>query len=281
MRARIAVAVIAVLAGVGLLAGLSTAQAPTPTITVTLGPNFAISLVGAEAPAAGPTRFEVRAQGRRPSTFNLIALRPGQTLATLRQAALRSRRTPTPVKRVGTFEAGGSATGAAPYVTTVDLRSGVTYVGVTGGEDPRTFRYAQFTVGGTASGAVRPTPAATVGLYDYAFGMPSTLPRRGTVRFENRGERLHIAVAFPLRRGASRVAAVRAFLRNDERRIGRLIDERGITDPVSILSGGAVNDVEVNFPRTGNYVMVCFLQDGERGNPEHNTLGMVKPFRVR
>jgi hypothetical protein len=90
-----------------------------------------------------------------------------------------------------------------------------------------------------------------------------------------------MAVAFPLRRGASRVAAVRAFLRGDERRVGRLIDERGITEPVGFVSGGAVNDVEVNFPRAGNYVMVCFVSDGERGNPEHNTLGMVTPFRVR
>lgn len=281
MRARIVIVVLTIFAGAGLLAGLSAAQAPPPTITVTLGPGSAITLAGAEAPAAGPTRFEVRARGRRPSTFSLLALRPGQTLATLRQAALRSRRTPTPVKRVATFEASGSATGAAPYATTVDLRPGVTYVAVSGGENPRSLRFAQFTVGGTASGAVRPTPAATVGLYDYAFGLPSTLPRRGTVRFENRGDRLHIAVAFPLKRGASRVAAVRAFQRNDERRIGQLIDARGITEPVGIVSGGAVNDVEVNFPRAGNYVMVCFLEDGERGNPPHNTLGMVTPFRVR
>ncbi len=280
MRVRIIVAVLAVLAGAGLLAGLSAAQAPPPTITVTLGAGSAVTLAGAEAPAAGPTRFEVRAEGRRPSPFNLLALRPGETEATLRQAVLRAGRTPTAVKRVAIFELSGSATGAAPYVTTVDLKPGVTYVALTG-HDPRRFRYTQFTVAGTASGAVRPTPAATVGLYDYAFGMPSTLPRRGTVRFENRGDRLHIAVAFPLRRGASRVAAVRAFLRNDERRIGRLIDERGITEPVGIVSGGAVNDVEVNFPRAGNYVMVCFLEDGERGAPPHNTLGMVTPFRVR
>jgi hypothetical protein len=236
--------------------------------------------VGAAAPAAGPTRFEVRARGRRPLPFNLVALRPGQTVATLRQAVLRSPTTPTAVKRVATFETSGSATGAAPYVTTVDLKPGVTYVAVTG-EDPRRFRYTQFTVGGTASGAVRPTPAAVVGMYDYAFGMPQTLPRRGTVRFENRGDRLHFALAFPLRRGASRVAAVRAFLRNDERRVRGLIDERGITEGMGVVSGGAVNDRELSFPRAGNYVMVCFIEDGERGNPEHNTLGMVTPFRVR
>jgi hypothetical protein len=281
VRAGVLIASLSVLAGAGLLTGLSAAQAPTPTVTVTLGPGSGITVAGAEALAAGPTRFEVRGQGRRSSNFGLVALRPGQTLATLRQAVARSQRSPTPVKRVATFEASGSATGAAPYVTTVDLKPGVTYVAANVGERPQAFRYAEFTVGTTPSGAVRPAPAATVGLYDYAFGMPSTLPRRGTVRFENRGDRLHIAVAFPLRRGASRVAAVRAMLRNDFRRAGRLIDERGITEPVGIISGGAVNDVEVNFPRAGNYVMVCFIEDGERGNPPHNSLGMVTPFRVR
>lgn len=280
MRVRVLTALLAIVAAGGLLASLSAAQAPAPTVTVTLGAGSAVTLAGTEALAAGPTRFEVRARGRRPAAFNLVALRPGQTLATLRQAVLRAGRTPTAVKRVATFELSGSATGAAPYVTTVDLKPGVTYVALTG-EDPRRFRYTQLTVGATPSGAVRPAPAATVGMYDYAFGMPSTLPRRGTVRFENRGERLHIAVALPLRRGASRVSAVRALLRGDERRARRLIDERGVTEPVGLVSGGAVNDVEVNFPRAGNYVMVCFISDGERGNPEHNTIGMVTPFRVR
>ncbi len=284
MRVRVVVASLCILVAGGLVASLSIAQAPTPpapipAVVVTLGPGNAVSIAGAEALGGGPTRFELRARGRRPSPFNLVALRSGQTIATLRQAVLGSR-SPTGVKRVATFEAGGTVTRAAPYATTVDLKPGVTYVAVTGG-DPRRFRYTQISVGGTPSGAVRPTPVATVGMYDYAFGMPNTLPRRGTVRFENRGDRLHFALAFPLRRGASRVAAVRALLRNDERRARRLIDERGATELVNYVSGGAVNDVEVKFPRAGNYVMVCFVEDGERGNPEHNTLGMVTPFRVR
>lgn len=111
--------------------------------------------------------------------------------------------------------------------------------------------------------------------------MPATLPRRGTVRFENRGERLHIAVAFALRRGASRADAIRAALRDREERLTRLTDVRRVTEPQGIVSPGAVNDVEVNFPKAGNYVMVCFISDGERRDPPHNTIGMVTPFRVR
>jgi hypothetical protein len=42
-----------------------------------------------------------------------------------------------------------------------------------------------------------------------------------------------------------------------------------------------VNDVEVEFPRAGHYVFVCFIRAGEPGDPPHNRIGMVKPLRVR
>jgi hypothetical protein len=137
-----------------------------------------------------------------------------------------------------------------------------------------------FVVGSEANEATAPAPDVIVDLFDYAFAMPDVLPRNGTIRFENRGERLHIAVAFPVRQGRSRVAAVRAFLRNDERAIGRLTDQRRAFEPLGLVSSETTNDVELRFPRPGNWVFVCFVSDGEQGNPEHNTLGMVKAFRV-
>jgi hypothetical protein len=145
----------------------------------------------------------------------------------------------------------------------------------------RNARFATFATGATPTTAVRPVPAATVGIYDYAYGMPSTLPRRGIVRFENRGERIHQAAAFPIRRGASRTAAVRAVLRNQERRFGRFFVERLFLEPLGVVGPGTVNDVEVAFPRAGNWVFVCFISDGEPGNPSHFTIGMVKSFAVR
>ena len=101
------------------------------------------------------------------------------------------------------------------------------------------------------------------------------------MRFENRGQRLHIAIAFPLRRGASRPAAVQALLRNQERRFGRLVDFRRTRELLGVVSPGTVNDVEVNLPRRGNWVLACFIEDGERGDPVHSSLGMAKAFAVR
>ena len=280
MRVRLVVAVLTILAGAGLLAGLSAAQAPPPTVTVTLGSGSAVSVAGVEALGPGPTRIEARGPARRPASFSLVALRPGQTLQSLQQAVRRARG-PADLKSVASFEASGPGGGGATFATTVDLRAGTTYVVINVSGEPRNFRYAQFTVGDQPTGAVRPQPAATVGLYDYAFGMPSTLPRRGTVRFENRGDRLHFGIAYRLRRAAYRTAAVRALLDEDERRLVRLTVERDTREVIGVVSPGTVNDVEVDLPRAGHYVMVCYVSDGEPGRPSHNRLGMVTPFRVR
>jgi hypothetical protein len=153
-------------------------------VTVTLGPGCAVGVAGADALPAGATRIEVRGPARRPGFFALVALRPGQTLDTFRRAVTRFGHAPARLERVASFEAGGSAGGGSTHATTVELRAGTTYVVANTSGEPRAFRYASFTVGATAGGAVRPVPAATVGLYDYVFGVPSTLPRRGTVRFE-------------------------------------------------------------------------------------------------
>jgi hypothetical protein len=90
-----------------------------------------------------------------------------------------------------------------------------------------------------------------------------------------------MAVAYPLRRGTSRAAAVQAVLRNGQQRFfGRLVNQRRALEPLGPVSSGTVNDVEVAFGRRGNWV-VCFIGDGERGNPSHFALGMVKAFTVR
>jgi hypothetical protein len=280
MRRVVAFAVSAVLAGAVIPLAVGGAQAPPPTVTITVGPK-SVSVSGAENLSAGPTRIEFRTTSDAQLEGVLTALRPGRTVADLRRAIPRAERGPTPVKSVVTFEASGAPRPNAPYATTIDLRPGVTYAAANIAERTADTRLASFTVAGTTGSATRPTPAATVDLHDYAFGMPATLPRDGVVRFRNLGERLHIAVAFPVRRGRSRVAAVRALLRNQERRLGRLTNVRQAMEPLGVVSGGTVNDVELRFPRAGNWVFACFIEDGERGNPGHNSLGMVKAFRVR
>jgi hypothetical protein len=278
---RVTLATSGLIALSGVIAATVTGQAPTPTITITVGPQ-SVSVAGADNLPAGPTRVEIRTAARRTELEGvLIALRPGRTVEDVRRALPSAQDSPVPIKRLATFEAGGTPTRTRSYVTTIDLRAGVTYAAANVGQNIRNTRLSTFTVGSAEGGSARPAPAATVAIHDYAFGMPATLPRSGTVRFENRGDRLHFAAAFPLRKGASRVAAVRALMRNQEDRLARLVDFGGGTGLVGAVSPGTVNDVEVRFNRPGNWLLACFIQDGERGNPSHNTLGMAKAFTVR
>jgi len=280
MRRRVVLATLSLLIVGAVSAALVTAQVAPPTVEVRLG-NQAIGLTGAEGAAAGPTRIEFRNPSRRaPAEAGLVALRPGQTVQDFQRALRRATRGPTPLKRVVTFEAGGQVAPGGTYATTIDLRPGTTYVAIRVGEDASRSAIGTFTTGTAQNGATRPDPVAEVHLHDYAFGMPATLPRRGTLRFSHMGERLHIAVVAPLRRGANRTAALRAVIRNQERRVGRLLDFRRATELLGLVSGGTVNDVEYEL-RPGTYLMICFIGDGEPGNPGHNEIGMVKAFRVR
>jgi hypothetical protein len=259
-------------------AAVVSAQEPPPTVTITVGPR-SVSVAGAENLSAGPTRIEIRGNPRIEGI--LAALKPGRTLQELRRALPRAQNGPGPLKPIVSFEATGAPPRGGAYATTIDLRPGVTYVAGNVPPRIRNVRFATFTVGTTTSTAVRPTPVATVGVYDYAYGMPSVLPRSGVIRFENRGERLHIAIAFPIRRARDSTRAVRALLRNQERRFNRLIVGRRAFEALGVVSPGTVNDVEVNFGRPGRWVFTCFVEDGEPGSPPHYTIGMVKPFRVR
>jgi hypothetical protein len=231
---------------------------------------------------AGPTRIEFRNTSRgKPAEATLVALKEGVTLTRFRAALRRANRGPAPLTTVATFEAGASVAPGGRYATTVDLKPNTTYVAANATDDATKSPLDTFTTSQQAGAGTRPEVDATVDLFDFAFGMPSTLPRNGTVRFENRGERLHIAVAIPVRGGQSRVAAARAFIAGNERRAGRLTDQRRSVEALGIVSGETTNDVELRFPKKGDWLFVCFISDGERGNPSHNTLGMVKAFSVR
>jgi hypothetical protein len=265
-----------------LSATAAAAQAPPPpNVVATVSPQ-AVTLQGAEALPAGPTRFEIRNSARRrEADVNIVALNPGVTVDAFRAALTRGGENPRPFKRILSFEANGIAPPGGSYATTINLKPGLTYVVLNAQRRLGSSPIATFTVGQQPSGAVAPAPAATVGLVDYAFRAPATLPRRGVVRFENRGKRLHIAVAIRARPGVRPRRLVRLLQSRSgsERQLERLA--AGFAQPLGLVSGGTVNDVEVNFPRSGNWVLACFIEDGRRGNPPHNLLGMVRSVRVR
>jgi hypothetical protein len=162
---------------------------------------------------------------------------------------------------------------------TFRLKPGLTYVMVSepdseGNNPPASRGISTFTTSGQASGATAPAPDATVRMVDLRFRGSTTLPRRGVVRFENFGGVPHIVVAFPLRPRVTTPQFGRALRNNDERALGRLLAGQPLGLQTLISGGGAANDQQVSFSRTGRWGLVCFFN-------EHNRLGMYRIVRVR
>ena len=263
------VVLIAAVLGLSLVAvGVGAAQAP-PTVTVTV--TESTLTVGATAPLpAGPTRFEIVKSSDGPAEVSIGALRSGVTLAAF-STALRS--SPDAAIEMVHIDGGASLSpGQERRVVTMNLRPSSTYVAVnTAGENPQ---ITPFSTSDQANGASPPAADARVRIIDLRFLGAKTLPRNGVVRFENAGWAPHFALAVPLRRNAKQRAIVRAFRRNAERPLARLVDFSRSLEVQSLITRGAVNYNEVRFPRRGRYVMVCFFEG-------HNSQGMYKFVRVR
>ena len=268
---RIAVLIVAV-AGLSLVAvSAGAAQAP-PTVTVTAAESTLT--VGATGPlAAGPTRFEiVNSSGGAPE-IAVAALRPGVTLADF-SAALRSN--PDAAIEMIHLDGGASfAPGQDRRVVTMNLRPSSTYVAVNiEGDNSQQWEITPFSTSGQANGASPPSAGARVRMIDLRFLGARTLPRNGVVRFENSGWAPHFALAAPLRGNARQRAVARALRGNRQRQLERLLDFSRSLEIQSLITRGAVNYNQIQFPRRGRYVMVCFFEG-------HNAQGMFKFVRVR
>jgi hypothetical protein len=265
---RVAVFIAAVLGLSLLAAGVGAAQAP-PTVTVTV--TGSSLTVGATGPLpAGPTRFEFVNTGSGAPELAIGALRPGVTVAAF-TAALQGN--PDAAIEMVHIDGGASfSSGQDRRVVTMNLRPSSTYVAVNiAGENPQ---ITPFSTSDQANGASPPAADARVRIIDLRFLGAKTLPRNGVVRFENAGWAPHFALAIPLRRDAKQRAIVRAFRRNAERRLEKLVDFERSLEVQSLITRGAVNYNQIQFPRRGRYVMVCFFEG-------HNSQGMYKFVRVQ
>jgi hypothetical protein len=252
--------------------GAALAQSAPPTVTVDLAATRG-AIGGADALGSGPTTL--RLTSRRGERFALVVeLKPGVT-PTAFGAAVRRLRSPAGLRRYGRSIASGPARPGGAYTTTVTLAAatyGVVTVGDRGGRLVGTF-----TAGATPTGAVAPEPAAVVGMRDFRFEVPATLPANGIVRWENRGRQFHEGVVFRLRRGVDADAVVRKLRRGGEPRS----EIAGMGTGVGLVDRGSVNDVATRMA-PGTYVLACFLPDerSRRGRP-HVALGMAQKVRVR
>ncbi len=279
MRGR--VAGLAMVVSLGVVATVAVAQQPVPTVPINVSADAVA--VGAPGPvAAGPTRFEVvRPASRTGHAVYVALLVPGVSLEQFQQTMARDDRegTEAAIGLVSIQAAISVEGGQTRRAATFTVKPGLTYVVLseveTQGEGPgQPARLTTFSSSDTPSGAQAPAPAATVRMVDLRFRGNRVLPRRGTVRVENRGSVPHMAIAFPLREGVTTARLGRAVRSSSEQAFGRIVSGPPLSLQNPISGGDTANDQEVRFPRRGRYALVCFFN-------EHHRLGMYRIVSVR
>jgi plastocyanin len=278
MKTRMALCA-AVLA-VTVLAGHAVAQQPPPTVTINASPT-AVAVTPAGPLPSGPTRFDiVRPAGGKDVDAYIALLVPGVTVDQLARTLAQDDRTGGESSLgLVSIQASAAITGKETHrALTFDLKPGLSYVVVAepdadsrGRVKPRGF--TTFTTSGDANGATAPAPQATVRMQGLRFRGASTLPQKGTVRFENRDGVAHFAVAFPLRKGTTSKQLGRA-LGTSEAALGRVVAGAPYLAQNIISGGNTRNDGELSFAAKGRYGLVCFV-DG------HDRLGMYRVVTVK
>jgi hypothetical protein len=273
-------AALAALCAGAAVAAIATAQTSVPVIAVTASPT-AVSAQVTGPVAAGPTTLRIsRAPSRTGLSVYIATLNAGVTLPELQAALRRDDRTNGNGGSLGVATVHASVTFEARNVTSRDVtfttRPGLTYVLVSETDADNTAPsrgFGSFTTSAQANGATAPAPDATVRMEDLRFRGSATLPRRGTVRFQNFGLGPHIAVAFPLRAGVSNAAAGRAIRSGSDAAFGRIAGGAPV-GLQTVISPAQSDDQQVSFARSGRYALVCFVN-------EHNRLGMYRIVTVR
>jgi hypothetical protein len=254
-----------------LITTIAGAQQAPPLIEVTVNKSD-MEVVGEESLSAGPTRLRVTVPGKAERAFVLFELKAGVTREEVERAAPEIEH-PADAEKFGRFVASSIIDGGQTYETTLTLRDG-NYVLIDLTRRPAV--RDGFTVGLSPNQADPLNPDATITLEDYKFGGDTVLPRRGILRIENTGRRIHHALAFRLRRGVSGRRVVRQLRGGGEPRRAFAGQASAL---VELVSSGAVNDVKTS-ARRGRYVLVCFVSNSRRGKP-HAQLGMVRAVRFR
>jgi plastocyanin len=264
-----------------IVAAQAGGQQVAPTVTVTASPT-AVS-VSATAPLpAGPTRLDIVRPAGTPDIGVYVALLvPGYTVDEIsRELALEDKGKGGASLAMVAIQASVAIEGKATHqALTFNAKPGLTYYILAepnadskGKVKQRAF--ATFTTSTDSNGATAPAPDATIRFQGLSFKGASTLPRTGTVRFENRDDTNHFALAFPLRSGVTTKQLGKAVKSNSDAAFGKLA--AGPPELIqNVISGGyTANDQELTFAKKGKYGLLCYI-DG------HQLLGMYRIVTVK
>jgi hypothetical protein len=280
-----AVSVLVLTAGAltGTTAGAAGAAArETAAGTVSVSITAAHNVVMATTIQPGVSQFRVTTEAKR-SGFQLLQLAEGYTLedaiadvdAGLDKGRLRA------LKR---FEANVTLLGGVNVLRgkigklTVNLPVGTYYAADI--ERNRPSAFTAFTVAGTDTGAAMPSGPTVRAVGSASWSKrPKTIPRRGTLTFENFSSQNHFVSLVKLQKGKT-AKDFAAWLD------GLMEGEEG-PPPVSfrvgfdsgVVSPGKTVAMNYRLPK-GDYVLVCFWPDASMGGMPHAFMGMFRGIKV-
>jgi hypothetical protein len=272
VRARLAAGAALVLAS--SLFAVSSAQASAlPTLTLALSKS-AITVSGGTQ--SGAVNVVSTATGTKEASAILFQLKPGVTpeelyafLGTPKSKDINAS------SKYGSIVFDAEVNPGQSNETQTVLQAGQYVALMLEGEgSPKV--HTSFTVTTAASPAVLPTAQATVRSIEFAFRGPSTLHDGELVRFENEGFLVHMDIALPVKSKKDAEQAVKDFLADDEKALGKLV----VGPPAAFagpLSWGGYQQETIT-AKPGWYVQACFMntQDGR----DHTELGMERIIRI-
>ena len=136
---------------------------------------------------------------------------------------------------------------------------------------------AKLDVTGDGGGELPATDARIVA-DEYSFESSGIEAGENRLTFDNVGDELHHAIAFPLRKGATFAEAKEALASEEPPQGPPPVDFENLVG-TAVLDGGEAQVAELEF-RPGKYALVCFIAD-RAGGPPHVAMGMISELDVR
>lgn len=220
---------------------------------------------------AGLVEITFQNDGKKPHSAQIAGVDGDQTAADVERVTSEGGKIPGWIHGAGGL---GTVPPGQAGSATVVLEPGTYYVqddeGPQGG-------IAKFEVTGEASDAELPATDATIVASEYKFTTEGLKAGANRVTFDNAGEELHHAIAFPIN-GESTLADVEKFFMSEGRPSGPPPVDFESGAATAILDGGTKEVAELEF-EAGRYAFVCFIPD-RAGGPPHFIKGMLQEVEI-
>lgn len=270
VMAALSICVLALAGGASAASGSAAATA-LPTITIGMTGN---SITVGGTLQSGAVNIVSTTSGEATGEPTLLYLKPGATFAQAFAAARAHNGDPNYLDPYGSIVFDANAPKGTSTAQTV-LQPG-TYVAVdTTKNNPAKWPHTQFTVTQSAAPAALPAPSATITAIEFNFRGPGVLHDGTTVRFQNGGFLVHMAIGVRVKNLQTAKQLTALLLAGKDNQAQKLALSFGMF--MGPMSTGGLQQFTLH-AKPGIWVLLCFMdtQDGR----EHTQLGMERTIRI-